>query len=127
MFLGLLWCNNSFADLTLWCISDQKIHIKDEKREIQKIKTSYQLLITEDQVHFVGYEILYPGLMRRKTGDELTFEFGNQSVLLEGEVIVYTGLRIHRTDGNATLTQISPYVTIKTEFQCTKDKPKLLF
>ena len=65
--------------------------------------------------------------MREKTDDELTFEFGNQPLLHEGEVIVYTGLRIHRTDGSATLTQISPYATTKTAFQCTKDKPKLLF
>ena len=122
LVLGLLWCNPSFADLTLYCKQEVRINTVNGVTETMPMPENWVILITETQIHVVGFEILYPDLMRKKEKESGTIYYGDND-----RSVIRNTITIDRITGEGRISEISGNSISREILKCSNKKPKLLF
>ena len=136
IFLGLLWCNVGFADLTLYCKQEvKKIHGDGILLKSIPHKQLWEILISDKKMKIIVPQGLtkHKYLERRKsiedydefiasTGWVMTNEDGTGSVKFSQVV------KINRSTGEGEVTTFTQKTsTVYDIIKCSKEKPKLLF
>ena len=136
IFLGLLWCNVGFADLTLYCKQEvKKIHGDGILLKSIPHKQLWEILISDKKMKIIVPQGLtkHKYLKRRKsiedydefiasTGWVMTNEDGTGSVKFSQVV------KINRSTGEGEVTTFTQKTsTVYDIIKCSKEKPKLLF
>ena len=79
---------------------------------------NWQLIITETQIHVVGFETLYPNIMRKKEKESGTIYYGDSYI---------NTITIDRITGEGRISEISGNSISRQILKCSNKKPKLLF
>jgi len=79
LLTGLLWNNISFADLILNCKQEVRISNIDGVSETISMSKNWKIKITKTQIHVLGYESLYPSIMRKKEKESENIYYGEDN------------------------------------------------
>jgi len=125
--LGLLWCNISFADLTLYCKQEVRIIQKNNSEKNIPMEQMWELLITEDEIFVPGFESMYKNLLRSDKTDSKFFASDKPVRASDGDLMYWTVVEIDRTTGKGSMWQQIAGTTTISPFKCSAEKLKLLF
>ncbi len=118
----LLWCNISYADLLLYCKQEVRIITTDGVTETIPMPENWEIKITKNQIHVLGYESLYLGIMRKKEKESETVYYGE-----DHNTVMHNTIRIDRITGEGRVDLISGNSIARDILKCSNKKPKLLF
>ncbi len=115
----VLWCSTATSkDLTLYCKQKVRINTVHGVTETMPMPENWQIIITETRIHVVGFEILYPNIMRKKEKEYGTIYYGDS----------YSNtITIDRITGEGEISEISGNSISRQILKCSNKKPKLLF
>ena len=118
-----LFNGNAYAkDLLLYCKQEVRVITTNGVRKTIPMPENWEIKITRNQIHVLGYESLYPAIMRIKEKESETLYYGE-----DGYIVMSNVIRIDRVTGEGRMDLISGNTIARDIIKCSNKKPKLLF